>query len=453
MPQEKLTNESYFNALKSTLAGGYHYNFNTTGVETPRFFMKGEKSYLWDLEGNQYLDFNGKFGVMILGHNHSDFNQELIEQINKVLCANQTDTDLAACNILKYYFPSFQRVRFGLSGTEIIQNALRVSRAFTGKTKFLRFEGHYHGNMDNIMGGRYAAKNPPIPVEMPKDATSTKGRMPNIFERESYMIPWNDLELLESTLKLYAHELAAIIMEPAMINGGGIAPKEGYLLKVRQLCTKYDIVLIFDEIITGLRFGLSGAQGFYDVMPDLTVMGKSIGGGIPVSVLGGKKEIMALYESREVIHGGTYNGHPLGMRAINSVFNILSNQYPSFYQDTEMYGKAIKSIMEETASEFGLELNVSILGSVLVFNACAKPFKQSNELTSSITLKNSIIFDNFSKQGILLCPINRMFLNASFNDDDLNYFKEKSRIAIKNASNLIHKIFDRNLSSHMKSGF
>jgi glutamate-1-semialdehyde 2,1-aminomutase len=453
MATEKLTNKSYFELLKSTLAGGFHYNFNTSGVETPRFFEKGKDSYLWDIEGNKYLDFNCKFGVMIFGHSNSNFNQSLITQINKVLCANQTDLDLNACNTLKQYFPSFEKVRFGLSGTEIIQNALRLSRAYNGKTKFLRFEGHYHGNMDNIMGGRYSDNVPPIPIDNKNDATFTKGRVPNIFENECYMIPWNDIYLLEKTLKSHSQEISALIMEPVLINGGGILPKKGYLQSVRELCTKYKVVLIFDEIITGLRFGLSGAQGFYNVMPDLTVMGKSIGGGIPVSLLGGKNEIMKLYETREVVHGGTYNGHPLGMAAINSVFKILNHQFPSYYSDAQNYGKAIKSFMENTASEFGLELNVIILGSTLVFNACKKPFEQTSELTSDIILKNSIIFDKLSKNGILLCPTNRMFLNASFNDDDLNFFKEKSYLAIKSASNLINKIFTRNLSSYIKAGF
>ncbi len=447
------SNKAYFDDLKSVLAGGCHYNFHTSGAETPRFFKHGEGSYLWDIEGNKYLDLNGKFGVMILGHNHPSYNEKVGAQLNKVLCANQTDNDLEACELLKKHFGSMEMIRFGLSGTEIIQNALRVSRAYTGKNKFLKFEGHYHGNMDNILGGKYNGASPPTPLDVSSSPHSTMGRAANIVENECYLIPWNDIELLQETLNHYGHEIAAMIMEPVMINGGGVAPKEGYLQRVREFCDQHNIVLIFDEIITGLRFGLSGAQGHYGVTPDLTVLGKSIGGGVPVSAMGGKKEIMQLYASREVIHGGTFNGHPLGMAAIRSVFGILEGEHSSFYENIKKYAEEIKSIMETTAAENGLDLNVSIFGSALVFNCCSEPFGQSHELTTDIVIKNSFVFTQLAKFGILLCPMNRIFLNASFDDTDLEFFRENATKGIQLAARLIDKIYSRNLVEYMKVGF
>jgi glutamate-1-semialdehyde 2,1-aminomutase len=441
-----VTNKAYFDILKTKLAGGFHYNFKTLGEENPRFYTKGEGSRLWDIEGVEYLDFYAKFGAMILGHNNSEFNEALTEQIHKLLCVNHTELDIEVCDLLQYHFPSFERIRFGLSGTEIIQNALRISRAYTGKVKFLRFEGHYHGNMDNIMGGGYLEADPPIPVETLGDPRGTKGRIPHVFEQESYLIPWNDSDKLKETLEKYASDIAAVILEPVLVNGGGIKPKEGYLETVRKLCTQYGVVLIFDEVITGLRFGLSGAQGHYNVQPDLTILGKAIGGGIPVSVLGGKKEIMNLYETREVVHAGTFNGHPLGLAAIKATISILSGTQKEFYKKSEKYTREIKNTIETVALEYGFDISVTVLGSMMVFNACKTPLYQPSDLTFDTVLKNSILFKTLPNYGILISPMTRMFLNTMFEDRDLSFFKERIRPAIKESARLIDNVYNGNLT-------
>src|SRR5699024_6681275 len=159
-------------------------------------------------------------------------------------------------------------IRFGLSGTEIVQNALRLARAWTGKNRFIRFEGHYHGNADNIMGGKANNLNNPIPLDYIGDLKGTAGRATDSMESQSYILPWNDEQVLEDLLSKRADEVAAIIMEPVCVNGGGMMPDRNYLKKVRELCDTYNIVLIFDEIITGLRMGLGGAQTYFDVLPD-----------------------------------------------------------------------------------------------------------------------------------------------------------------------------------------
>lgn len=441
-----MANYKYFEKLKKSLAGGVHYNFKTLGEESPKYFKKGQGSRIWDIEDNEYLDFYAKFGAMILGHNHPELNQALIEQINTLIAVNHTDQEVAVCELIQKYFPSFELMRFGLSGTEVIQNAIRLSRAYTGKTKFLRFEGHYHGNMDNIMGGKYNdVSEIPYPIDFTGDPRGTKGRVPGIFEKESYLIPWNDLEKLKNTLELYGHEIAAIITEPALINGGGIAPKEGYLAEMRKLCDQYGIVLIFDEVITGLRFGLSGAQGFYKVKPDLTILGKAVGGGLPVSILGGKKEIMQLYEKREVVHAGTFNGYPLGLAAVKATFTILEKDHQAFYHQADYYCKEIKNLFESAAASYGLDMSVSTFGSMLVFNVCQETPQSVSELTFDTVLKNSILFHTLPKHGILISPMTRLFLNAMFNDEDLDFFKKKITVAVEECALKIENVYNGQL--------
>ncbi|UOK62276.1 aminotransferase class III-fold pyridoxal phosphate-dependent enzyme [Paenibacillus sp. OVF10] len=285
----------YNQRVKQWLPGGVHYNFHLPWEETPLHFKHASRSRVTDMNGNEYLDLYARFGALIVGHGNEEYNECLKDTIDRVLSVSHCDLDAEALELIHQYVPSAEMIRFGLSGTEIVQNALRLARAWTGKNRFVRFEGHYHGNADNIMGGKTARTGMPVPSDYPGDMKGTKGRARDAMESQSYLLPWNDAARLEELFRQHGDDIAAVIMEPVCVNGGGVMPAPGYLQKVRQLCDQYQVVLIFDEIITGFRMGLGGAQQLFGVTPDLTTLGKAIaGGGVPVSALVGRADIMKL---------------------------------------------------------------------------------------------------------------------------------------------------------------
>lgn len=219
----------------------------------------------------------------------------------------------------------------------------------------LRFLNHYHGSSDNLLGGNFRDIQNPLAYDEGNTIFSTEGRAQNILENEMFILPWNDLSVIEDFVLRHKNEIGAIIMELVMLNGGGETVQPEYLKKVRELCTKYNIVLIFDEIITGIRMGLGSAQKMYGITPDLTIYGKSISNGyMPVSILMGKREIMQQYETGSVVHGGTYNGYALGMVTVNSTIDILMES--NYYKRILNIGNMLISIIKDEASKLGLPI-------------------------------------------------------------------------------------------------
>lgn len=432
--------KAYNKRLKNTLAGGLHYNFRTIGAEIPLHFSTGTGSRLWDLDGNEYLDFYAKFGAMILGHSNEGYNLALKDQIDKILTVNHCDLDLEVSEMLVDALPGVELVRFCLSGSEVVQNALRLARGYTGKNRFIRFDGHYHGNMDNIIGGKIKEAGWPVPVDFKGDPRGTLGRANNIMEDQSFMLPWNDLDTLNDVINRYGDEIAAIIMEPICINGGGIMPDQGYLEEVRSLCDKNNIVLIFDEIITGFRVGYSGAQGLFNVTPDLTVLGKAVAGGMPVSVLGGKREIMKLIGNKKVIHAGTFNGYPLGLAAIKATLNILKRNNEAVYDHMNRYARLVENVLVEAGKEVGLPILVQGSGGVLLYHCSEEPITGRNLLGLNTYIMDKTLNEAFVKHGILISPVSRMFINVMFNDSDLEFFKDRVGFAVRDAKKVIDDV-------------
>lgn len=432
----------YHEEVKKYLPGGVHYNFNLPWEEFPLHFVDTRRSRVFDMDGREYLDLYARFGAMILGHHNEEYQDALKEAIDRVLCVSHCDMDLEVLELIHNLIPSAEYIRFGLSGTEIIQNALRVARAYTKKNRFVRFENHYHGNSDNIMGGK--AKNPsyPVPVDYFGDSHRTAGRAENCMESQSFVIPWNNETVLEELLSAHGDEIAAIITEPVCVNGGSVEPKEGYLQKMRELCDKYHVVLIFDEIITGFRVGLHGAQGYYGVTPDLTTLGKAIaGGGVPVSALVGKKEIMSLLEEKKVIHAGTFNGYPLGTAAVKASLQILSRDNGIVYQNMQEKIKKIHESLKKNADNAGITLCVQGLPGCGAYHCCAEPLKSPSDYTFDLMEKDIIINTCLQKHGILVSSVSRLYSNILLNDDDVAWFDGHCVAALQEAKQIFDEIY------------
>lgn len=439
----KLTKmQEYHERVKKILPGGVHYNFNLPWEEMPLHFIKTKGSHVWDMDGNEYLDLYARFGAMILGHGNEEYSEMLKECIDRVLCVSHCDFDAEALELINCFVPSAEMVRFGLSGTEIVQNALRVARAYTGRNKFIRFDNHYHGNADNIMGGKIKDISNPVPSDYAGDSKGTKGRADNILESQSYLLTWNDAEILEDFLMKHGEEIAAIITEPVCVNGGSVMPKKGYLKKMRELCDKYGIVLIFDEIITGFRMGLGGAQKEFDVIPDLTTLAKAIaGGGVPVAALAGKKEIMQLLVDKQVIHAGTFNGYPLGTAAVKSTLDILSRDNGSVYVNMNQRMAEIHKILKQKADEVGLPLVVQGPLSCGAYHCCDKPLETPSDYNIDLTSMDIILNTSMQRHGILVSSLSRLYSNISLTSEDVRWFEDHVGDAIIEAKEIFDDIF------------
>ncbi|MCO5236429.1 MAG: aspartate aminotransferase family protein [Chitinophagaceae bacterium] len=342
---------------KKVLAGGVSSEFRKYNHPHAIFYTKGEGSHITDVDGNDYLDFTLSQGPLILGHSHPHVLKSVADySATGQIFAGQHIKEVELAEKLNRIIPSAELMRFFLDGSEAVQAAFRVSRAKTGKQKFLRFEGHYHGWLDNVAWG----------LSTPSPEALGSRDNPNVYPwtaglsahaRDEFIIlPWNDLELLKKVVSERHEEIAAIITEPIMCNNGCILPREGFLQGLRELCDQYRITLIFDEVITGFRVSLGGAQTYFGVVPDLSVFAKAMGSGYPISALVGKKEWMKLVEEGKVILAGTMNsGNPTVAAALATI-EILESEQP--YERLFRYGKKLMDGLKQAAVQSGQNLLV-----------------------------------------------------------------------------------------------
>ena len=334
---------------RKVLAGGVSSEFRKYNHPHAIFYTHGQGSHIYDVDGNDYLDFTLSQGPLILGHSHPHVLKRVSDySAPGQLYAGQHIGEIELAETLNRLIPSAELMRFCLDGSEAVQTALRVARARTGRPKFLRFEGHYHGWLDNVAWG---LSTPGVEAlgsrENPEVYPWSAGLAAHA--RDEFIIrPWNDLDLVRQTLAGHHQEVAAIITEPVMCNNGCIMPAEGYLDGLRELCDRYGIALIFDEVITGFRMGIGGAQQYFGVTPDMSVFAKAIGSGYPISVIAGKREWMGLIEEAKVIHAGTMNSSNATIAAALATIEVLEQENP--YQRIFRLGARLMDGLREAAN-------------------------------------------------------------------------------------------------------
>lgn len=393
--------------------------------EPPLFMVKGKGAHLWDVDGNEYIDYTNGLGPGILGYANEEYNQVLKEQLDKVsyLTAwHQSPMEVELAEKLVQLVPCAERVRFLLSGTEAVQLAIRLARAYTKRLYFIRFEGHYHGWLDNVLGGvvNAHATGKPFAVGGEVDPMRTQGRNPAAFE-ESFKIPWNDIEVLESVLEKYGEEVALIHMEPIHCNGTGCYPRPGYLERVRELCGKYGIVLSFDEIITGFRVGLSGAQGLLGVTPDIATLGKAMAGGVPMAAVAGKKEILDQIIEQRVVGAGTFNGYPLSLAAALATIKILERDNGAIYRHIDKVQEQLKAGLKELSKKHGIP--ILFLGP----RGCLFTHFIDKEIAYSIRDLKEVDAEKFKKfrallleEGITILQRGRWYISGALTEADVD---------------------------------
>lgn len=299
------------------------------------FVDRASGSHLWDVDGNEYVDYRLAFGPVILGHGNLAVRRRIHQSLKKgTVYAFDSELEIKVAKKIKSLVPSAEMIRFSVSGTEAVMHALRIARGYTGKKKIVKFEGHYHGGSDYVLYSTTAAISEPPPRPRP-----TSLGIPEEIGDLILVNEWNDFEGIEKTVKEHHNEIAAIITEPVMGNAAAIPPKEGYLKFLRELCDKYDILLIFDEVKTGFRLSDGGAQKIFGVKPHLSTFAKSLGNGYPISAIGGSKEIMQKIGKNKVFHGGTYAGHPLSLAAADTTLTEIKAGH--VHDKIEKFGGAL----------------------------------------------------------------------------------------------------------------
>lgn len=405
---------------KKVLAGGVSSEFRKYSHPHALFYKEAKGSTLIDVDGNEYLDFTLSQGPLILGHSHP----RVLAAVNNYsaegqLFAGQHIQELLLAEKISELIPSAELMRFCLDGTEAVQTAFRVARAKTGKKKFLRFEGHYHGWLDNVAWGISAPSRQELGSrEQPEVYPWSKGVTPESRD-EFIILPWNDLELLKKTVKNHHHELAAIITEPIMCNNGCIAPNEGFLSGLRDICTEYSIALIFDEVITGFRLGLAGAQGYFNITPDLSIFAKAMGSGYPISAIVGKKAWMDCIADSQVIHAGTMNSSQPTVAAALATITVLQEQQP--YEKMFTLGKKLMDGIQQAAAQYDPTLKVFGYGPMFVslFTELDQINDYRDTLQSDKTKLNAFIA-GLQEKGIRVIGRGLWYISAVHTQQDID---------------------------------
>jgi glutamate-1-semialdehyde 2,1-aminomutase len=387
----------------------------------PLFVESGKGSRIVDVDGNEFIDYLLGLGPMLLGHRPERVTNavvDFIEQRGTVFALPVADEIDLARKIIDAV-PSVEQMHLANSGTEAVLYSLRLARAYTRRKKIVRFEGMYHGFSDSV----YWSKHPPLeqagPASHPVPVAQGPG-MPEGLENSLIILPWNDGELLERTIRERGDEIAAVLTEPIMCNTGCILPEPGYLEMIRSLTLELGIVLIFDEVITGFRVALGGAQQYYGVTPDLTVMAKGFGGGFPVAAVGGKKEIMQLVADGTVSMAGTYSGNGIAVSAANATLDVLTT--PGIYQDLFARSERLMLGIRDRMDSAGLQAKVVGIGPLFQVWFTDSPIRNYRDAVQHARKDRfRIWWEEMMKRGVLFHPdaFENLFVSFAHTDADV----------------------------------
>ncbi len=359
----------------------------------PFFADRAEGSKIYDVDGKSYIDYCLAYGPLVLGHAHPQVIKEVSEQIKKGSAYGvPTEKEIELAKLVVEKVPCAEMVRFVNSGTEATMSAIRLARAFTGRQKIVKFEGAYHGAHDYVLvkSGSGAMGMPDSPG-VPEDTT-----------KNTILIPFNDEEAVRNLIGKEGEDIAAIILEPVMGNIGCIPPKNGYLEFLREITIKNDIVLIFDEVITGFRIAEGGAQEYFGVTPDLVTLGKILGGGFPMGALSGKKEFMEMIApSGDVYQAGTFNGNPV---SVTAGLTTLKNLDQNFYQEINDKGNYMRSEIQKILEDLDMDFKVAGLGSMFQLYFTDKEVWNYEDAKSSNTEKFAEYFRTLLDAGVFIPP-------------------------------------------------
>ncbi|RYX98719.1 glutamate-1-semialdehyde-2,1-aminomutase [bacterium] len=404
------------NRAKDLIPGGVNSPvraFKGVGGNPP-FIKKAKGSKLFDEDGNRYIDYIGSWGPMILGHGHPDVLKAIHTQLDiGTSYGAPTKLEVEMAEIITSAMPSIEMVRMVNSGTEATMSAIRVARGFTGKNKIIKFSGCYHGHGDMLLshaGSGVATLGLPDSPGVPKSVA-----------QDTLTVPFNDITALEQVFEAYPYDIACLIIEPVTGNMGVVMPLDGYLQKVRELCTQYDTLLIFDEVMTGFRVAFGGAQSVYNIKPDLTCLGKIIGGGLPVGAYGGRRDIMEkVAPSGPIYQAGTLSGNPLAMAAGITTLKLLQDK--TVYTRLDEKAKILAKGFEAASDKYNIPICLTGLGSMMCIFFTNQPVLNYDIAKQSDLKLFNEYFWSMHRNGIYLAPsqFEAIFISLAHTKEDLD---------------------------------
>ncbi len=402
----------------------------------PIMLERGRGSRVWDADGNEYIDFMMSFGALIQGHAHP----RLVQVVSDAMAegshfAAATSAEVEAGEAFRRMVPSAEVVRFANTGTEATMLALRLARAHTGRTKFLKFEGHYHGWYDPYLLNAHGHRPEQLgPRENPARIPDSEGIPASTFD-DVVLAPWNDFETLERVMHRYGDELAAVITEPIMANMGCILPKDGYLQKLRELTRKHNVLLILDEVVTGFRYAPGGCQEYYGIQPDISTFGKALGAGFPVGAVAGPRAILdrMRWSEHMVLHYGTFNGHRLTMKVVAANLELLSAKSNAAYRQLHGVGSAAIAGLREVFAKRKVKAIVQGFGPMfqVYFTDRDTIGDYRDYCTYADTAKYSRFIHLLLQRGIYMTPSNGLhwIISTAHTENDVEHLLEAANAA------------------------
>ena len=432
MANNKIDNSiALFEEAKTLMPGGVNSPVrafkNING--NPIFFEKASGAYLYDADGNEYIDYIGSWGPMIMGHSHPEIVKAIKTQVELgTSYGAPTGLESDVAKLIKQCLPSIEKIRMVNSGTEATMTTIRLARGFTGRNKIIKFDGCYHGHVDSLLikaGSGVATFGLPDSPGVPKD-----------LAKYTYTCEYNNKEQFLSIYNEIKDDLAAVIVEPIAGNMGFVPAQEDFLKKLREATSSNNSVLIFDEVMSGFRVSLGGAQEIYNIKPDLTALGKVIGGGLPVGAFGGREEIMNyLAPSGPVYQAGTLSGNPLAMAGGSALLQLLINKNP--FQGLEDSASMLLGGMKSIMAESGIPFSVNKIGGMFGFFFLEELPQNINDVSQS----DDVLFSNFLnsciRNGIYFAPskYEAGFISAMHQDNEINKTLETVKKIIKKGIN------------------
>ena len=410
-----------------SLVLGVSTAFRRKVTPVPLYMEKGCGPYYYDVDGHELLDYTLAWGPLILGNNHPGLNDAIIGQLKQAYTYGaQHRGEIELAELMVEVLPGVDRVLFSNTGSEAVQTALRLGRACTGRDKVIKFEGHYHGWMNNMLVSVHAE-----PEELGATSPSTGGQPASEYA-EIIALPWNDPAALERAFEENPDQIACVITEPINVNSGSCMPQEGYLDGLISLCRRHGAVSIFDEVITGFRVALGGAREYFELEPDLSVYAKAMAGGFSMAAIGGRKEIFDVLVDGRTMHAGTYNGNPISTAAAIATIKALSE--PGLFERMHKHGYAIREAIEKAASEAGHTLATTGTGTCFSahFGLSEPPRNWSNVMRADDQTYTHFRAEMLER-NIQLLPEGRWYVGAVHTEAEL----EKVLPAIKESMKAI----------------
>jgi glutamate-1-semialdehyde 2,1-aminomutase len=391
----------------------------------PLFIARAKGSRVFDLDGNEYIDYVGSWGPMILGHTHP----AVVSAIHKAAdrgasfgAPTEAETELAARIVGA--FPSIQKLRLISSGTEAVMTAIRLARAYTGREKIVKMAGCYHGHSDSLLVSAGSG--------LAEQGTASSPGVPEALAQLTIVVPYNSVEAVAQAFAKHAGQIAAVLVEPVAANMGVVPPESGYLQALRRLCDEHGAVLIFDEVITGFRVAFGGAQERYGIKADLTCLGKIVGGGLPLAVCGGRADIMDLLAPLgRVYQAGTLSGNPIATAAAIATLDILAEGRA--YRELESSAANLEAELAEAAADAGVPVTINRVGSILSCFFTDTPVRNFDEVRATDVAAFKRFFSRMLDRGIYLAPsaYEAMFLSTAHTKQDIDQTIEAARESLQ----------------------